>query len=231
MGTLAKGLHGFEGAYVGSTEVKKIYQGNDLVWDGTIPYDAEIEFLEVNGSVSYIDTNFYLLAGDVIYCRAYTYANTDFYPFGCGGSNYSNVWGVFRTRTNWCGYWREGRGLQGEYQETSFNNWTIVRQSGSNYDLIRTYQSYPYGTSATSNAAKPLYLFAFNNNGTALISHDGSLTNHMKISELWIKRNQETVFDMIPVRKGNVGYMYDKVSRTLFGNSGVGSFILGTDVS
>ena len=35
--------------------------------------------------------------------------------------------------------------------------------------------------------------------------------------------------DFIPVRVGNVGYMYDKVSGQLFGNSGTGSFILGPD--
>ncbi len=36
--------------------------------------------------------------------------------------------------------------------------------------------------------------------------------------------------DMIPVRVGSVGYMYDKVSKTLFGNAGSGSFILGNDI-
>jgi hypothetical protein len=35
--------------------------------------------------------------------------------------------------------------------------------------------------------------------------------------------------DFIPVRKGTTGYMYDKVSGQLFGNSGSGNFILGPD--
>lgn len=34
----------------------------------------------------------------------------------------------------------------------------------------------------------------------------------------------------IPVRVGQVGYMYDKVSEKLFGNQGTGAFILGPDV-
>ena len=38
-----------------------------------------------------------------------------------------------------------------------------------------------------------------------------------------------TTLDMIPVRVGSVGYMYDKVSGQIFGNSGTGSFILGPD--
>lgn len=37
-------------------------------------------------------------------------------------------------------------------------------------------------------------------------------------------------FDLIPVRIGNTGYMYDKVSGQLFGNSGTGDFILGPDI-
>ena len=36
--------------------------------------------------------------------------------------------------------------------------------------------------------------------------------------------------DLIPVRIGTVGYMYDRVSGQLFGNAGTGNFILGPDV-
>lgn len=35
--------------------------------------------------------------------------------------------------------------------------------------------------------------------------------------------------DLVPIRVGQVGYMYDKVSGQLFGNSGTGNFILGPD--
>ena len=37
------------------------------------------------------------------------------------------------------------------------------------------------------------------------------------------------LFDAIPVRKNGVGYMYDRVSKTLFGNQGTGTFIIGPD--
>lgn len=43
--------------------------------------------------------------------------------------------------------------------------------------------------------------------------------------------NSIVIHDFIPVRIGSVGYMYDKVSDTLFGNSGTGSFTLGPDVA
>lgn len=37
--------------------------------------------------------------------------------------------------------------------------------------------------------------------------------------------------DCIPVRVGTTGYMYDRVSKTLFGNAGTGNFTLGSDVN
>ena len=36
--------------------------------------------------------------------------------------------------------------------------------------------------------------------------------------------------NFIPVRVGQVGYMYDTVSGQLFGNDGTGDFILGPDI-
>lgn len=38
------------------------------------------------------------------------------------------------------------------------------------------------------------------------------------------------IMDLVPVRVGNVGYMYDRVSRQLFGNAGTGEFIVGPDI-
>lgn len=69
----------------------------------------------------------------------------------------------------------------------------------------------------------PITLFAFNNIGTIApyTSRIGSFTAYS---------NGVKVCDMIPVRVGQVGYMYDKVSGQLFGNSGTGNFILGNDI-
>ena len=40
----------------------------------------------------------------------------------------------------------------------------------------------------------------------------------------------ETVLDLIPVRKDGVGYMYDRVSRKLYGNAAdTGAFVIGPD--
>lgn len=43
------------------------------------------------------------------------------------------------------------------------------------------------------------------------------------------KANGQKV-NLLPVRIGNTGYMYDTVSGQLFGNTGTGDFILGPDI-
>lgn len=46
-----------------------------------------------------------------------------------------------------------------------------------------------------------------------------------------INSNNEVLRDLIPVRRGDVGYLYDKVLGKLFGNAGTGQFILGNDIN
>ena len=46
-------------------------------------------------------------------------------------------------------------------------------------------------------------------------------------AKLW--DGNSLVRDLIPVRVGDVGYLYDRVSGELFGNSGTGAFLIGLD--
>lgn len=52
----------------------------------------------------------------------------------------------------------------------------------------------------------------------------------LRIKHLKLYENDILVRDFIPVRKDTTGYMYDKVSGQLFGNSGTGNFTLGQDI-
>lgn len=62
----------------------------------------------------------------------------------------------------------------------------------------------------------------------------GNLSNYYtraaRLYSFYIKINNTKVYDLIPVRKGNIGYLYDKISGKLFANSGTGNFILGPDI-
>jgi hypothetical protein len=86
-------------------------------------------------------------------------------------------------------------------------------------------------TSSILGNTLPFCLFARNGNGTA-----GNKTT-AQIMQFGYKQftdsNHSTMSlenDFIPVRVGNVGYMFDRVSGTLFGNDGTGDFIVGSDV-
>ena len=51
-----------------------------------------------------------------------------------------------------------------------------------------------------------------------------------RMKSVKISQGSAVIMDCIPVRIGQVGYMYDKVSGEFFGNDGTGDFILGADV-
>ena len=56
-------------------------------------------------------------------------------------------------------------------------------------------------------------------------------TSTIRIIEMVILRSGAELMHLIPVRKKDVGYMYDRVSGELFGNAGTGAFIIGPDAA
>lgn len=73
------------------------------------------------------------------------------------------------------------------------------------------------------SAASP-YLFARNLGGQATSFADGKIFRYKHY------QNMVAVRDMLPVRVGTTGYMYDTVTGRLFGNNGTGTFQFGLDI-
>jgi hypothetical protein len=71
-----------------------------------------------------------------------------------------------------------------------------------------------------NESGQTFYLFAVNGYGAIV---KGAI-HYLKI---W--KGGDVVIDLIPVRVGTVGYMYDRVSKQLFGNAGTGTFVVGPD--
>lgn len=69
-------------------------------------------------------------------------------------------------------------------------------------------------------------LFVFANN----VAGANSTPAPVRFYEYLVMDGDTEIQHFIPVRVGNVGYMYDLVSGELFGNSGSGAFELGQDV-
>ena len=68
-------------------------------------------------------------------------------------------------------------------------------------------------------------LFAQKNASSNTVGRCG----YMKLYSIKFEKNNETLLDLIPVRIGQVGYMYDKVSGNLMGNETSTPFTLGPD--
>lgn len=183
----------------------------------TLPYDAEIEYLESTGT-QYINTNIYL--------------NTSSFEIGYNILGNSVKWGYTHQR-NGGGTWitvESSTAFFGNYNnrrvsittDNTENVVTFASTSGITVNGVSYSKTFQLGSD--SIASIPLYVFGrydFRNG----MDYDSS----GKVKSFYLKNNGTLVVDMIPVRVGQVGYMYDRVSGQLFGNAGTGSFILGPD--
>ena len=223
------------GQMTGSTNVTDVtiqestYKGNVIyqkVIDNeptpSLPYDAEIEYLESDGT-QYINTN--------------SYVNTSNFEVGYSTKDDNFMWGWVHNNVvsgSWCGV-EKSYAFYGTFDNNKKVNIgsslstenTIIYKSNSGVTVNDTFYSKNLSIGTDNITVIPLYIFGrwdFNINSVEI--KEGWTT---KLKSLYLKVNGELVRDMIPVRVGQVGYMYDKVSGQLFGNSGSGNFTLGND--
>ena len=193
-----------------------------------LPYDAQVEYLQSDG-IAYIDTGYFINynSTDVVEekCRlAYTVTNVR----QLNGSNGLGYWGITSG-----GKWECAKGASTTSAGTSWHNISFNYYKGSNgkghVSLIVDNTSVKSGDETISNSdnyAIFIYAIGGRNNAAA------QLFSKEKISEYQLVINSVTVRDYIAVRKDGVGYLYDKVSETLFGNANsTGAFIYGNDVT
>ena len=189
-----------------------------------LPYDAEIEYLESTGT-QYIKTNFTPNYNTTIESEVYLpdFASYKHYIYGAGTS-YSNnnmeVYTWYNVTMNVNG----NRSLSiGGVPTTEFIKlfMSSSRISISNHQNELIAES----TFTTDDFTCTSSLILFGIQRTSIdVGWD-------KIKSIKVNNGNIPVLDFIPVRIGTTGYMYDKVSKQLFGNRGTGEFILGPDVT
>ena len=184
-----------------------------------LPYDAEVEYLESTGT-QYIDTGI-TPAANLSFSVTYQNSNS-------GGTTpgYGNVFGArYASQDN-------------EYQVSQYSSGTVsigtrnnnlgfnstskttIEFNGSNTVTINGGTTKTVTTSAITKNTGSIILFGIRNGGTV---------SQLQAGKIYAV-SFGSVRDYIPVRVGQVGYMYDRVSGQLFGNAGTGDFILGNDV-
>lgn len=186
----------------------------------TLPYDAEVEYLEGDGD-SYIDTG--MKASGILHIKTYLVdffsSAAGFWPFGVRDAYNNNGYGIFVASNT-------GK-LNVAYNGSTsvFNTYTsypqscwVEMKSGS----IKVGSTTHTFTAKTFTSSYNVILFGLNNGGSLL-------RRSIKIGKTFIY-DGTTMMYLIPVRVGQVGYFYDKISGTLIGNAGTGNFTLGPDV-
>lgn len=208
------------------------------------PYDAEVEFLQSSGTgntLAWVDTGIPNTANIRVEatarCVATPIPNTiDLYVFGSGwgagvdiayGIVYSDRW----TDLGKCMLLTRG-GTGGSF---SPDMGTSITGDGQFHSFV--YETNDSMSSITVDNGAPFVITTPRKlNGTTYgifgPRDEATSSGIAQIAQLKIyDANSVLVRDFIPVRVGDVGYMYDRVSGQLFGNAGTGEFVLGPDVN
>lgn len=206
-------------------------KNNDVHFDYK-PYDKKIEYLKNNGK-AYIDTKIKM---------------HKWYGMGCtfAVTKHANMaWCIFcgsRTTFMYSLNWTVGSNNIISLVFDYLRGGSL--QSGSTgltYGDKMTFESRPDITAMKMNAYYngvyksqidlPTTDQVQNANNWCFTSNNEWRTQESRIYEYWITDQfGKRIIDLIPVRKGTTGYMYDKITGKLFGNAGTGTFTLGPDI-
>jgi len=208
------------------TPVTVTTSGNMTIFRSRKPYDAEVEYLEapLNGSsrVPYIDTG--LKPADDMGVRlrvAPLRASADTTVCGAMATvkvNNKNVdwrWYMgFNNKTGGYLSWgTDNPGTRFSYSPNTIYDILFNHFNSRNRRIEKVGGGYTFDLPITdawpSGANQNIYLFAYNSKGTA------GNTGNARIYSAQFTKGNNVVMDLIPVRKGGVGYMYDKMSETL----------------
>lgn len=191
--------------------------------DMTVPYQR-VEYLESTGDGEYIQTPIKTVRDSrfVIDAEFVSTSVNYYYILGdkIGTSVYRVVLGIGKSRNQY--YSQCGNGTGYVYfgtVNTSRHVFDIQNGAQSGQTILLDDTQYTSSYALSSDSQTGLSLFGYNTSVGAI-----------KIYELKVYESNVLVLDYVPVRVGSVGYMHDKVSGQLFGNSGTGDFVIGPDM-
>lgn len=231
---IAKGSNGLK-AYVGSTGVDKMYLGDTLVYSSgpaPLPYDAEVEWLGSSGT-QYIQlplsvpTNTSLCLDFVMLINRDSSRTTKNRYDLFGASPAAQMRTYYYSYTSSTTRFLFASSVGGV---TTSGGWGFNdgKKTTVKFSTEGIWSSDVDGAITSNVLARPL---------TAAITafrifrgYANSYQYPVKYYSFKITVGDDVVYDLIPVRKDGVGYMYDKIGGELYGNAGTGSFTYGSDV-
>lgn len=192
-------------------------------------YDSQVEYLEGDGT-PYINTGYLLTDNTEIEVRAALTQSVQNAPafFGSrldrSGSNGVISW--WDSDEFWC--YAPGNATTSETKVSmSFPTGTqFTFRYASDGIYVNGIKKTTYRAKAPLTDQLPLWIFAINSGG---VHYNPRVPCRIYYFRIW--DGDALVRDYIPVRKNGVGYLYDRVSKTLLGNAGTGAFLYGEDVA
>lgn len=200
---------------LGGNVVDKAYLGAELVYQNVhLPYDAEVEYLEISGT-QFIEIIMSIDNACVVSIDGYIgQTNKELISLPQAGQFASAYQFNMETASIYYRYFFTTAITQNE------NNIGVRHLWECGTSLYRDSILVGSKTPTLTGTRDALCVFK----GTHGIPNSG------RIYSLKVEKAGQTLLDAIPVRVGTTGYMYDSVSGNLFGNAGTGDFILGSDV-
>lgn len=197
------------------------YQDKTDEFTVSVAYDAQVEYIGSEGTSFIVCSGFNLTSDDVVTTRIKYY--------GTSGNTYGCFSGSSAT-DNFCLYSGTYSTSNNSYIRFDGESVRAFRpRNGTTYNIEHSQDGFvangtTYATFAPSTfvCSSELHVFSLPNSSSAKI--------HADMMFFSVRRGGLYVIDFIPVRIGQVGYMFDRVSGTLFGNSGTDNFIVGSDV-
>lgn len=196
----------------------------------TVSYDAEVEYLESTGTqwidtghIPTINTKWDITCASTLLPLASNngigvYRASNKMRLSTTTGNGSEIPAGFYFSTGSFSEYYYGI-YDNDKHDITFNNSCGTSTAYVSFDGTTIHE---FGVINSLEEGASIYLFAYN--GTR-----GPAPSKYKIYSSKIYEGGVLVQDLIPVRKDGKGYMYDKVSKKLFSNSGTGEFIIGAD--
>ena len=207
------------------TPVTVTTSGNMTIFRSRKPYDAEVEYLEApvgTGGVPYIDTGL-KPANDMGVRLRVAPLRDSADTTVCGAMatvtvNNKNVdwrWymGFIKKKDGYLSWGTANPDTRFTYTPNTIYDILFNHFNSRNRRIEKVGGGYTFDLPITdawpSGANQNIYLFAYNNRGTA------GNTGNARIYSAQFTKGSSVSMDLIPVRKDGVGYMYDKVSDKL----------------
>lgn len=231
--------------YLGSTAIGKAYLGEDLVYDSAggapvvLPYDAEIEYIQTTGT-QYINTGIVQQSRNFEVSMRFQWTGSiasqfeSFFAYMKDGGitprsgfhKYQSKW-MFGTNTTTT----TSSSADGNVHDVLWTSNASTQKEQLFLDGTKIGEGTISSTGLSTNTI-PFFIGCRNRNGS---TDNPASMRIMSLNYKYFSDAAHTTlvqeWDFIPVRVGSTGYLYEKISSTLFGNNGTGSFTLGNDKS